>query len=820
MARTGAALDPATFTTFGALLRYLLLRQHLTQFDLALATGYSTAQISRLEQSQRLPNPSTLKALVVPALELEEEPELAARLLALAHEAHDQRTERAYTSEPAVAAPPIEQHEPAEAIPASRQLPGANVLVTKLLVPRLRPERVSRPRLFDHLDVALSTPLTLVSAPAGCGKTTLLADWLSARVSDTRRHVHGAWLALDVGDNDPVIFLRHLIAALQGIAPAFGGSAIGLLQAAQPPTPVTLLQILINDLAGLPPESVLVLDDYHLITTPTIHEALAWLLEHLPPALHLVLATRVDPPLPLARLRGRGQLGELRTGDLRFTPDETATFLTEVMRLPLSGADIAALETRTEGWIAGLQLAALAMRDRSDCASFIDAFTGSHRFVVDYLAEEVFARQPSHLQLFLLQTAILDRLCGSLCDAVMGLEDHAPDPRAAYTQTLLEELERANLFIVPLDGERRWYRYHHLFAEVLRTRLVSGATTTEIATLHGRANTWYEQRGMVAEAIHHALAGHAWQNAARLIEEHSLPLMMSGQIHTGLGWLSALPSATLQWRPLICILHAIGLMLIAEYEPAEARLQDAERSLPPEPSEELARVVQGSVTGLRGRIRYFAGDLAGALGSLRQALTLLPQITTSVATGRISAMARAAWTVYVAMDYQLTGDVTAASERRVADAIAPVRELGHLMAALNGYTALASLQVLQGRLRAAATTYAEVEQLAPGQDLLHSLVGSPSYFIGMGDLLRERNNLDDAERYLARGMELLRGTLATEGEVVMQGYLTLARVQQAQDKSAAALATLDAFMELARERRLSHLLSERAAAMQARLRLS
>src|SRR6266542_5177005 len=391
-------------------------------------------------------------------------------------------------------------------------VPTPQLLATKLYMPRVRPDLVARPRLFARLDAGLHGALTLVCAPAGFGKTTLLAAWLH------RIGRPAAWLGLDAGDSDPAVFLRYLVAALQALAPEVGATLLGLLQSPQMPPLETLLTILVNDLARVPHECILVLDDYHVLEGPPVHQVVSFLLDHLPPELQLMIATREDPPLPLARLRARRQVAELRAYQLRFAADEAAAFLTEVMGLPLSAADAAALEAHTEGWIAGLQLAALAMRDRADYTGFIAAFTGSNRFIVDYLTDEVLSRQPSHIQTFLLQTSILDRLCGPLCVAVLGVGGQRsgvgetpliPDPRPlipdSYSQLILEHLERANLFVTPLDGERRWYRYHHLFGEVLRERLRRGAATTEVATLHRRASAWYEQASFTSQAVQHAL---------------------------------------------------------------------------------------------------------------------------------------------------------------------------------------------------------------------------------------------------------------------------------------------------------------------------
>src|SRR5262249_44345756 len=349
-----------------------------------------------------------------------------------------------------------------------------------------------------------------------------------------------AWLSLDEADKDPTRFWSYLIAALDAVQPGVGEPVRAALTAPQSLPIEAILTALINALAVEPaPEPmVLVLDDYHIIDVPAIHAGLTFLLDHLPPQLRLILTSRADPPLPLARWRARGELTELRAAELRFTADEAATFLTEVMAIPLGTEDLLALEARTEGWIAGLHLAALAMHDRTDLSSFVAAFTGSNRFVVDYLAEEVFAQQPGHIQTFLLQTSILGRMCGALCDAVLGLETRdlrlggsdsqqassrgalwAPQASQAYSQRILEQLEHTNLFTVPLDDTRQWYRYHQLFAEVLRERLLSGAANAMVAALHQRASGWFEQHGLVPEAVQHALACADWMRAADLIEQ-------------------------------------------------------------------------------------------------------------------------------------------------------------------------------------------------------------------------------------------------------------------------------------------------------------
>ncbi len=390
-----------------------------------------------------------------------------------------------------------------------------SLLATKLYIPPIRPELVSRPRLIERLNAGLPTriglsrtpdpfsrALTLVSAPAGFGKTTLVSEWVQA-ISGATPPIAIAWLSLDEGDNDPARFLAYLIAALRTIEPSIEKGVLSALQAPQPPPAEAVLISLINEIAAIPSNIILVLDDHHTIESSPVDNALAFLLERLPVNMHLVIATREDPHLPLARLRAGGQLTEVRASDLRFTSSEAAEFLNQAMGLDLSAEDIAALERRTEGWIAGLQLAGLSMQGQEDATSLIQSFTGSHRYVLDYLVEEVLEQQSESVQTFLLQTAILDRLTGSLCDALLAEGSGSEAP--GRSQEILEYLEQSNLFLVPLDSRRQWYRYHHLFGELLRQRLLR-TLPGRIPELHRRASAWYEAKGHIREAVQHALA--------------------------------------------------------------------------------------------------------------------------------------------------------------------------------------------------------------------------------------------------------------------------------------------------------------------------
>lgn len=676
-------------------------------------------------------------------------------------------------------------------------LQGDPLLLTKLSVPSARPSLVTRLRLSERLEEELGGKLTLISAPAGFGKTTLLSMWLAVSSRSSRSAV---WLSLDPADNDPTRFWRYFIAAADRLCPGAGDTALVLLQSPQAPPIEAILTTLLNELTELPADSVLVLDDYHLIESRTIHEALAFLIEHLPPQVHLVISTRADPPLPLSRLRARGEMAELRASDLRFTMEETATFLEETVGSRLSAEDVAELGERTEGWVAGLQLAALALRDRSDISSFIAAFTGSNRYVVDYLAEEVLARQPEALRTFLLQTSILNRMSGSLCDAVTSRDDG---------QEALEYLEHANLFVIPLDEDRRWYRYHHLFTDVLRQRLRE-TDTNLLPELHRRASVWFERQGLATEAVHHALEAYDIERAADLIEDIGLSVMLPGQVHTLLGWLDTLSDAVVRSRPALCVVHAAALMFAGQPEAAEARLDDAERDVQPGTPADQALIILGQAAVVRGNLARISGDLARCVAFSRRALDLLPERHFTWTVSKLNA-------TYA---YQVSGEVTPTTERLVAEVIATVRGTGNPLTILRSIINLAQLQVLQGRLRQAAATFEEAARSSSGPGGSDHLVGNPAYYFGMGDLLREWNDLDAAERHLEQGMDLVSGMPTVDADVVTQGFISLARLRQARGEYGAAITALETFSHLARQRNFFAPLLVRAAAVKARLALA
>src|SRR5450631_1892551 len=464
---------------------------------------------------------------------------------------------------------------PAAAANGPVQLSGlvahAPLLETKFCLPRSRRGLVPRPRLSERLDEGAASMLTLVSAPAGFGKTTLLAEWLTAGSAAPADERLVAWLSLDRGDNDPVSFWTYVIAALRTVASGSFKKTLELLQAPQPRPIETVLTVLLNDLGALAADIVLVLDDYHVIDARDMQDGMAFLLDHLPPGLHVMIASRADPALPLARWRACGELVEIRAAELRFTPGEAAAYFNGMMGLQLTARDVAALEGRTEGWIAALQLAALSMQGRDDVAGFIAGFAGDDRYVVDYLVDEVLDRQPKGVRDFLVQTSILDRLSGPLCDAVTGRDDGT---------AILKSLDRANLFVVPLDDSRRWYRYHHLFADVLQTHLL--AERAEAANdLHRRASQWYGQHAEPSPAIRHALAAGDIDRAADLIELAIPELRRNRQDATIRGWLDVIPDAVVQVRPVLAICFIGALMAVNEFDAVEPRLDDVERWLEP-----------------------------------------------------------------------------------------------------------------------------------------------------------------------------------------------------------------------------------------------
>jgi LuxR family maltose regulon positive regulatory protein len=654
------------------------------------------------------------------------------------------------------------------------------LLETKFHLPRRRRGLVARSRLSDRLSRGGESALTLVSAPAGFGKTTLLTEWLAAQPAEGHS---AAWLSLDPRDNDPELFWTYLIAALQTVAPEVGASALSLLQGS-PATIEEVLATLLNDLPVISNDVVVVLDDYHVIEAHEVHEGMVFLLEHLPPRVRLVIASRADPPLPLARLRARGELVEIRAADLRFTPDEAAAYLNDMMGLELTAPDVAALEARTEGWIAALQLAALSMQGRDDVAGFIAGFSGDDRYIVDYLVGEVLQRQPEPVRTFLLETSILGRLTGSLCNAVTGQVDG---------RAMLEALDRGNLFLVPLDDRRLWYRYHHLFADVLRARLMDEHPTL-VSELHRRASDWYEQNGERPEAFRHAMAGGDFERAADLVELAIPAMSQARQEATMRGWLDALPEEVFAVRPVLSIGYVGVLMQSGEVGGVDARLRDAERWLdtiaagrdgPDAPKTDMVVVDEALLDRLPAQIAVYraalartAGDVEGTITYAQRAFDLLGADDHLGRGGAAGLLALAQW----------TGGHLDAAHRSWSDAKASLEMAGHFADTLGCALALADIAIAKGRLREAMATYERGLDVATGSGAV-VLRGAADMHVGMSELFRERNDLDAAMHHLETSREL--GEHLGLPQNAHRSRVAMARILQTQGDLVGALVLLD-----------------------------
>ena len=644
------------------------------------------------------------------------------------------------------------------------------ILTTKLYTPLPRPNSILRPRLSRQLDEGLSGKLTLISAPAGFGKTTLVGQW----VGMCQRQV--AWLSLDEGDSDPVRFLTYFIAALQTVAPASGQWVLAALQTPQPPSPVALLTSLVNDIATMPDPFVLVLDDYHLVEETAVDDTLTFLLEHLPPQMHLVIATREDPNLPLARLRARDQLSELRATDLRFTLTEATDFLNQVMDLSLKPNEIAALDKRTEGWIAGLQLAALSLQGQTNASNFIHTFSGSHRFVLDYLVEEVWRQQPEAVQTFLLSTAVLERLCGELCDAMVQ------DAAISGAETLAY-LERANLFVVSLDHERRWYRYHHLFADLLRQRL-SQLGQAHTAELHRRASGWYEGQTLDLEAFQHAAAAGDIERAERLLAGRGMPLLFQGAARPVLRWLESLSTAVLDAHPYLWVTYANAILFLSQIVGVEEKLQAAEAALDGvDESDDKPRDLIGYIATTRATIAVTQHQAEAIMTQSRRALAYLHPHNLPMRTATT-------WTLGYA--HQLQGD-RAAAGRAYTEAIAISQKIGHFIVHLMATLGLASIQEAENQLHLAAETYQQALQLAGDPPLP---VACDAH-LGLARLAYEWNDLPTAQRHGAESLRLAQQIEKTDRFVI--GQLFMARLKLAQGEVAEAAALVAQAEQLARQ---------------------
>ncbi|HMQ33870.1 MAG TPA: LuxR C-terminal-related transcriptional regulator [Chloroflexaceae bacterium] len=689
---------------------------------------------------------------------------------------------------------------------------SALALAAKLTPPPPREGLVPRARLAAWLAAQARARLTLVVAPAGFGKTTLLAQWAAECGAGL------AWLALDERDNDPTRFWAYVAAALDTVAPGAGDHARSMLQSPAPPPAEVVIVALLDELERLEREVVLLLDDYHLIAAEAIHAGVAFLVDHLPPGVRVVIAGRGDPPLPLARWRLRGQLAELRVGELRFTPGEVAA-LAAAAGLSLGPAEAEALASRTEGWAGALALAARSLRDSDDPQARIAAFAGAQRHLYDYLADEVLSRQPAHVQRFLLDTSVLDQLCAELCDA---LRDEGPAPSVASSQVLLEQLEAQGLFLLPLDEERRWYRYHALFAEFLRERLRrEGARRA--AALHRRAAGWYARQAMPAEAVAHLLAAGDTEQAAAIVEREGRPLLLRSEVATVLGWLAALPAELVRARPGLCLIEAWAAAIAGHFEAVEAPLAAVEATLAayagdpdaPAPfsrpytprnlaSEALA--VRATVAGLRR-------ETARTVELGRSALAALPDD---------SVLVRAVVALMLGNAAYLQGDLASAAPA-LEDAARAGQAGGMPIIAIFALRQLAELHARAGQLHRAARTYEDA--IARGAALYPRREGAPprpvpvagAAYVGLGMLRYEWGELDAAEALLRDGLRL--GRQGENVEILLMGPIGLARVQLARGQADAARATMAQAVAYARRTGVPRL-ADWLGAEQARLDLA
>ena len=657
------------------------------------------------------------------------------------------------------------------------------LLWTKLFIPPIRPNRVTRPRLSEQVNNGLDKALILISAPAGYGKTTLISGWLH------ETEISSTWLSLDEDDNDPIRFLQYFITALQKIVPTIHLDLLGVLQDRQPASYKFLLNIIINEIAGRAIPFVLVLDDFHTIHAQPVLEILTHFLEYLPPQAHVVILSRTDPPLPLSRLRVRNQLIDIRADQLRFTQEEITIYLNEMMGLKLSTADIIALDERTEGWIAGLQLASIALQaaasqphistqGKDDVHGFVSAFTGSHYYIMDYLAEEVLRLQTESVRSFLLQSSILDRMCGSLCDDVL----EADQTGSVNGQAMLEALEQMNLFIIPLDNERRWYRYHHLFADVLNRRLEQ-LYPHLLPDLHRRASRWYEHNGYTFDAIRHTLMAGDQDRAAQLVDQNGCLLLMRGEVINLLNWIEAVEpySQTLPW---IAIQKGWALCLTGQLDRAEWPLHAAEQLISCLEVTDNVRTMSGAVTAARAYRANIQGDTRLAADLARQALDYLP------VSNDFSCTLRSVATSILGDSCWLEGNLVEA-QRAYTDAVLISQSAGNIHMVIIANSNLADILMEQGQLHQADRIYSETLQMATLPDGQISPLAEKVY-AGLSRISYEWNHLEDAAKYVQQCIELSRRWGSYESQAM--GYVMLAGLELAQcnpEKAQGAMVAAD-----------------------------
>ncbi len=649
-------------------------------------------------------------------------------------------------------------------------MPGS-MIKTKINIPALKRDLVLRKRISAALSDGLRAgrKLTIISAPAGFGKTTLVCEWLEAG------KLPAAWISLDENDGDPARFLTYLVSALQTLIAGIGDEILGALQSAQTVSTQELTTILLNELDSVEDDFCLVLDDYHAIDSKAVDKLLAFFIDHMPRQMHLVLTTREDPALPLARLRAKNQLTEIRAAELRFTHSEAADFLNQVMGLNLSASEIAALETRTEGWIAGLQLAALSMQGKQDTTAFIRSFSGTHQFVLDYLLEEVLQKQSDPLQEFLLHTSILNRLSGPLCDALWPGQ-----PTAA--QETLEYLERANLFVVALDDERRWYRYHHLFGDLLRQRLSQKRSKMEITQLHLRASAWFEQAGEIGEAFHHAMSAVDYDRAARLAETSWQTMDDSFQTAAWLGWVNQLPAKVRQVRPVLCAQIGWAYMDAGNAEASESSLKEAEACLN-HPIGKLVIVEMGQFRTLPARIAMARAYNAQVQSRFSDTLKYAEMLQDMVPPEDEFMQAQAA--AILSGTHWANGELDQAY-KFMSDWVAAAHQAGNFVFAVAASFGKADVLITQGRLRDATQVYQSAIDLAAAQDAQNF---TAHHHLGLGLLYHETGEDELASQHLQKGFEL--GRHNTIVDWAYRKNLAQAHLQESEGNLENALDFLD-----------------------------
>ena len=634
-----------------------------------------------------------------------------------------------------------------------------SLLTTKLNIPLARPGYVPRPRLLERLHESFGYSLVLVSAPAGFGKTTLLSEWVR------HANIKAAWVLLDEGDNDPVRFWDYFITALQTLQPGWGEKILPLLHSSQPPSIEPILTALINDLSGITGDFMVVLDDYHLIESQQIHDGITYLLEHLPSQMHLVIASRADPPLPLAHFRGKGMMLEIRTDDLRFTLDDAASLFKELKTPTLAIEDIITLNDHTEGWVVGLKMAALSMRGQKDIPGFIASFTGNQRYVMDYLMEEVLQKQTQEVRDFLLKTSVLERLSGPLCDAVTGRKDG---------KDILLNLEHAHLFIVPLDESRRWYRYEHLFTDLLKHQCETVYGKEKVSELHRQASQWYEDNSLPDEAIHHALEAKDWQRAMRLIYARCEILRKRAEFNTLLGWLKTIPDELLRTYYRLYSQYASFLTVVSEFDTAEAALSYLESAAPDDAD------LQGEVAFALSNIARLRGDSTRMLEMAEKALSLLPPDNTAMRS-------RVAYQIGSALYFD--GHFREA-EPWLTQACEMGQQAGDYVVVINALCFLGYITHFRGKLHRA------IEIMEKPMEVNGKTIKSPGLLVGLCKIRYELNEMEAAAEDAKLAIEL--GELAPIAESRLIAYFLQARILLSWGDKTSAIAAMKKMDEASR----------------------